>query len=416
MKKLLSFFRSMKFGMLLLVLVMLCSLAGSLVSQQAEAMTYVNAYGASVAAVLMFLGVTDIFHTWYFYTLLGLLSLNLILCSITRFPKTVKAAEGLRSRCAETPTETTLSTEKLGALKGFLTARRFRAGEDGSGGQVYSRNGLGFYGSFLTHLSILLVLIFGGAVLLTPVISDITVMPGSAVTLDDGTVLRCDSFHIMDESGGLDYASTLHMESADGRSEKDQVVRVNEPMRFGGYKVYQNTYGTAGRVKVVNNANGAEEIFYLTEACFLSIDGENGLYYVALYPGYLQDKDGSFTLITSTSTSYDDPIYDVRVISGGMSSSVLALPDETVTVGDISFTMLSPAEYPGLRIKYVSSVLFGGLYFSFGLMVLALYLCFFMVPVCVHVTAEGYAICSPKEQNGLLTEIEAALAEKESDA
>ena len=64
MKKVLSFFRSMTFGMILLVIVMALSLAGSLIPQQEAAMTYVNAYGSQTAMLLLGLGFTDIFHTW----------------------------------------------------------------------------------------------------------------------------------------------------------------------------------------------------------------------------------------------------------------------------------------------------------------------------------------------------------------
>ena len=43
----------MTFGMILLVLVIACSLAGSLIPQQETAMTYVNAYGANTATLLI---------------------------------------------------------------------------------------------------------------------------------------------------------------------------------------------------------------------------------------------------------------------------------------------------------------------------------------------------------------------------
>ena len=69
----------MRFGMLLLVLVMICSLVGSLIPQGEEAMTYVRAYGADPARWIMALGLEDIFHTWYFYLLELLLCGNLIL-------------------------------------------------------------------------------------------------------------------------------------------------------------------------------------------------------------------------------------------------------------------------------------------------------------------------------------------------
>ena len=232
---------------------------------------------------------------------------------------------------------------------------------------------------------------------MTPQTEDLTVMPGESLVLSDGTRILCESFHIEDGQGKLDYASTLHAISADGKQEKIQEIRVNEPMRFGNYKVYQQTYGTAGRVRIVNHATETEDTLFLTESCFLSIDGQNGVYFEALYPGFVQDDDGNYTLVTNTSGSYPDPVYRIQTIAEGMSTSVLAFPDETLSLREIDFTFLLPAEYPGLRIKHVSSVFYGALYFGFGLMIAALYLCFFMVPAAVSVREDGYSVVSPKE-------------------
>lgn len=412
MKKILRFIRSMKFGMILLILVMALSLAGSLIPQQDKAMRYVSLYGDKTAALLIGLGATDIFHTWYFYALEILLCLNLVLCSILRFPSTRKAAEEWQKKAEYAEIDQPLSEGQRLKLEEYLSTRRYgKAARDG--GAVYRKNALGFYGSFLTHLSILLVLLFGSLVLLTPDIQDRTLMPGDTLTLDDGTQITCDSFHIEDETGKLDYASVLTAASADGKEAKQQEVRVNTPLRFGAYKIYQHTYGTAGQVKITNRKNGAEDLVTLTEPTNLLIDPMNGVIFNALYPAYLVDADGNYTLITNTSGSYPDPVYDIRSISGGMSASMLAFPGEELVNGDIAFTFLDPVEYPGLRIKHVSPWLFGGLYFSFGLMVLALYLCFFAVPVYVSVKDDGYAVLSPKIQEGLLIDLRSLLEEKE---
>ena len=396
MRRSLRFFRSMRFGMILLVLVMALSVVGSLIPQKEQAMTYVRAYGAEKATLLMALGWNDLFHTWYFLALEGLLCINLLLCSILRFPRTVHAGEQLMKTAEDSSTETPCDSAQLQRMKEFLLSHGFRK-RNAATGEVYTRHFLGFYGSFLTHLSILWVLLFGSLVLMTPQTEDLTVMPGESLVLSDGTRILCESFHIEDGEGKLDYASTLHAISADGKQEKIQEIRVNEPMRFGNYKVYQQTYGTAGRVRIVNHATETEDTLFLTESCFLSIDGQNGVYFEALYPGFVQDDDGNYTLVTNTSGSYPDPVYRIQTIAEGMSTSVLAFPDETLSLGEIDFTFLLPAEYPGLRIKHVSSVFYGALYFGFGLMIAALYLCFFMVPAAVSVREDGYSVVSPKE-------------------
>ena len=118
------------------------------------------------------------------------------------------------------------------------------------------------------------------------------------------------------------------------------------------------------------------------------------------------------TLITSTSGAYNDPVYDVRTVVDGETTAVLAFPGETLTIGDVSFTMGDPVSYPGLRIKRMPGVVLGALYAVFALMVASLYLCFFMTPVCVKMSDEGLAIRSSKAQTGLLLELDAMLEEE----
>ena len=397
----------MRFGMILLAGIIACSLAGSLIPQGESAMTYVQAYGAKTAKILIDIRFTNIFHSWYFCMLEILLCGNLILCSIIRFPKTRRMFREMKRKAAETETAEPLSPGQAEKIRQMLKRGGFR-----QEGEVWSKNSIGAYGSFLTHVSILVVLGFGSLVLMTPKITDRTVMPGESIRMDDGTKVTCLSFHIEDKNGKLDYASLLRAESADGRESREQEIRVNEPMRFGGKKIYQQTYGTAGQALIHNDTNGAEETVWLTEPCFLSIDSRNGVYFQALYPGFIQEEDGSYTLITSSSMGYSNPVYSVQSIADGASASVLAFPGETLQIGEVRFTFLMPTEYPGLRIKEVSTALYAGLYFGFGLMVAALYLCFFMAPVCVRVNEDGYQVHSPKPQEGLKIRIQTAAEEE----
>jgi hypothetical protein len=135
---------------------------------------------------LLGLGFTDIFHTWYFYTLEILLCLNLMLCSILRFPKTRKAGERLKRRAQEAALDKPFHyIEEYQKITSYLSAVHFTKAETSNGALVYTKHLMGFYGSFFVHLSILLVLLFGSLVLMTPKVTDQTVMPGEALTLSD---------------------------------------------------------------------------------------------------------------------------------------------------------------------------------------------------------------------------------------
>ncbi len=401
----------MQFGMILLILVIACSFAGSMIVQQRAPMEYVNRYGENAAKLILALQLDDVFSAPYFLALMAALCINLTLCSIVRFPSVIRAGEKLCSSALTAECPYVLKEGQAEKLTGYLKSRHFRCREL-KDRKLFCKNMIGFYGSFLTHLSFLLILAVGAAAVVTAQVTDQTVMPGETLTLADGVRMTVDDFQIVDETGMLDYASRLTVESADGGKQTEKEIRVNEPLSFGRYKIYQQTYGTAGSVQIENLANGASEIMTLTEACFLTLDGRNGMFFQALYPGYVTAEDGSVTLITSTSGTYDDPVYDILSVADGVMTPVLAFPGETLTIGDVSFTLLDPISYPGLRIKQMNTAVLGALYAIFGLLVAALYLCFFMPPVAMCVMENGYSVHSPKAQTGLMIELEALLEEE----
>ncbi|MBR5546263.1 MAG: cytochrome c biogenesis protein ResB [Clostridia bacterium] len=411
MKKVISFLRSMKFGMILLVLVIACSFAGSMIVQQRTAMEYVSRYGEDAAQLILALGLDDVFSAPYFLVLMAALCLNLILCSLVRLPRVLGAKAALLTSAKKAKATTALEDRQHAILCRYFEKRLYRADKH-EGRTVFFKNGVGFFGSFVTHLSFLLILVVGAAAVVTADVRDQVVMPGETLTLESGVSIRVDSFQIVDETGMLDYASELTVSNADGSKNASKQIRVNEPLSFEGHKIYQQTYGTAGAVRITNHQTGVSEDMILTESCFLTLDGINGMFYQALYPGYIQDADGSVTLITSTSGAYTDPVYDIVSVAGGAMTPVLAFPDETLTVGDVSFTLLSPVSYPGLRIKHMNPVVLGLLYATFVLMVAGLYLCFFTVPLAIAVEKDGYVILSPKVQTGLMIELGALLKEE----
>jgi cytochrome c biogenesis protein len=81
---------SVRFGIVLLILLALACLVGMLIMQE-NVEGFGNYYVSLTPAQRLVygkLGFFDIYQSWYFSTLLALLSLNIILASIDRFPKT----------------------------------------------------------------------------------------------------------------------------------------------------------------------------------------------------------------------------------------------------------------------------------------------------------------------------------------
>ena len=405
-KRLMKFLRSMTFGMILLGLILLCSFPGSVIAQRNTPDWYVQTY-PDWHGVILKLGLDDVFGSWFFITLLALLCLNLTLCSLIRIRNVVKASKKAAASAAERKTKVFLSAEGTSQLRQLLEERHYKKEVFGET-TVYSKNVIGWYGSFVTHLAILLTVLFGAAALYLPKVTDQTCFPGESLPMEDGTSIAVESFQIENGEGKLDYASVIEIRLPDGRTSGQQRISVNYPLSFGGYKVYQQTYGTAGAVTVRNTETGGEDRFLLNEMCFLSLDSINGIWFEALYPGYIRDESGNFTLITQTSGSYEDPVYQVLLASEGVYTPVMVFPGETLSVGGVEFTFEDPVEYPGLRIKRTPEAVNVMLFSAFGLMILGLWFCFFQTPAIVAVREEGYTVAGPKPQ-GLILELTALL-------
>ena len=405
-KRLMKFLRSMTFGMILLGLILLCSFPGSVIAQGNTPDWYVQTY-PDWHGVILKLGLDDVFGSWFFITLLALLCLNLTLCSLIRIRNVVKASKKAAASAAERKTKVFLTAEGTSQLRQLLEERHYKKEVFGET-TVYSKNSIGWYGSFVTHLAILLTVLFGAAALYLPKVTDQTCFPGESLPMEDGTSIAVESFQIENGEGKLDYASVIEIRLPDGRTSGQQRISVNYPLSFGGYKVYQQTYGTAGAVTVRNMETGGEDRFLLNEMCFLSLDSINGIWFEALYPGYIRDESGNFTLITQTSGSYEDPVYQVLLASEGVYTPVMVFPGETLSVGGVEFTFEDPVEYPGLRIKRTPEAVNVMLFSAFGLMILGLWFCFFQTPAIVAVREEGYTVAGPKPQ-GLILELTALL-------
>lgn len=412
MKKVFNFLRSMRFGIILLVLIAACSIVGTVIPQGREIAWYAQTY-RSFHGYILLLRLNRVFESWYFIALLVLLCLNLSLCSILRIRSVVKAAKGDTERAAKTPDTVHLTPEGTEKLREYLTDMHCRAESVGEA-TVWRRHSFGRYGTFITHLSILLTVIFGALALYSPTVTDRDCMPGESIFMDDGTEIHVHDFRMADDTGRLDYQSHVQITLPDGRRSEIAELKVNHPFSFGPWKLFQQTFGTAGSVTVTDLENGGSDDFLLTEQSYLSADGKSGILYDTLYPDFIRDPGGEVTLITITQGSYPHPIYQAETFSDGVFTPVLAEPGDELTVNNLRFRFNAPVDYPGIRIKHVSRLWNGALVAAFTLMIAGLYITFFYEPVLVKTDREGYAVLGPKPER-MRIELGEELKEYESE-
>lgn len=386
MKKIVKTLRSMRFANILLALVALLCALSSLLPQGRELSYYAETYPDAYLLIYR-TQLYDVFRSWYFLLLMGLLCLSMLVCTAAMFRRALRAGEGELERAAALPNTEALGEGELEKLRLYLASIRCR--EERVGGCfVFRKNGFGRWGTFLIHLSILLTVFFGAAALYLPTVQDLSCRPGESIRLEDGAEIFVDSFSMRNDAGQLDYASVIRIALPDGRSAGAQEIRVNYPMTFGPYKVFQWTYGAEGLVEVRNLADGARERFTLEKGDRLSIDAEHYLEYYGLYEASSEDGADEGYLF-----------YQIRTVRDGVYESAREVrPGESVELGGCVFSFLDPY-YPGLRIKTMPFRAANSLLeAAFVLMLVGLFGCFFLPPVLVRADETGWAAAGPRPE------------------
>ena len=385
MKKVLGRLFSMKAANLLLALVaLLCGLS-SLIPQGRELPFYAENYPRAYTLIYR-THFYDVFSSWYFVLLMGLLCLSLLVCSVRMFQRALKSSREDVQKAAALPNAERLEPGQLEQLRHWAASRRCREEQIGES-FVFHKNRVGYWGLFLLHISVLLVVLFGVFALAMPRVTDLDCRPGESVTLEDGTEIAVESFSMNNDSGQLDYASRIQIILPDGQRSPVQEIKVNYPMTFGKVKVFQWTYGVSPGVLTRSKLDGSEQRFELDRPAFLSDDGLTGVQYLGTFEAEDQDDPAAEKTV----------FYQVRLVSNGVSMPDMSvLPGESVSLGDWEFIFQDPY-YPGLRVKempfpYANSLLEAAMM----LLLLGMFLCFYLRPVVVRADETGYTVAGPR--------------------
>jgi len=282
-KKFISFFASVKLTIILLILIALVSIIGTVVPQQYGPGAPVTHLSPKLIDLFTSLQFFDLYHSVWFTVLLCLLSINLIACSVKRFPTTWKlftARPSLdRSKPFEDlPPDNTVMIEGnrqaiTSAVEHLLQKRlkRFRKKDADKATTFYGEKGaLSHFGVYVIHCSVLVVIVgaiigaqwgFKGFVNIAEGESTDRVYVARQAGLKklDFTV-RCDDFSIAYYENGMpkEYRSDLSF-LKDDTVILQGPLRVNHPITVNGIRFYQANYGTipGGKAHMtITRANG----------------------------------------------------------------------------------------------------------------------------------------------------------------
>ena len=260
---------SMSLAVILLVVLSIASVIGTVLLQNQSQTDYLQQFGPLWYWTFRSLGLFDMYHSWWFLTLLGFLMLSLSACLWRNIPRMLKEMKSRRPHLTERAIarfrfrqqwQTDDAEALVATFKKTLHGWEFRETEEN--GTRYIRADKGRWnkwGYILVHSALLIILIGGWTSVQFGFRGDMSVPEGHAeseISFLKGTSreymkmpfeVRCNSFNIEFFPTGAPKEFRSNLTIIDhGKEVLTKDIIVNEPLYYKGVRIYQASFGDGG--------------------------------------------------------------------------------------------------------------------------------------------------------------------------
>ncbi|MBR2661841.1 MAG: cytochrome c biogenesis protein ResB [Clostridia bacterium] len=387
MKKIGKFLSSMPFAIILLVLLAAACALSSTVSQGQTYEYYAAQYGERMAGLILALRLDDAFHSWWFIGLSTVLCINLFCCNLIRLPALMKRAEAFAKPDGMTTGITAEAAGDGDPHRLFAALHMPKAKEDGDGRIFAAGNKAGFWGAWICHLGILLLILGFALGQMTMKQYTVYALPGQTKEMgDSGLSVTVEDLRISrDENGAiLQYTAMLTVSDSVKNTVESGRAAVNAPANLYGYKFFQNSIGWGADVRVLKNGEELQKEQLCVGEFFAVADKpELVICFPAFYPDYSAEIKTN-----DPAAEVKDPAYIYQVYYQGQILGMNALKaGEELTIDEYTVLFERPRNYTLLAVKrdsFTWLVLLGGLITLAGLV-----LAFWLQPSAVCAVREG---------------------------
>ncbi len=307
MKRIINFLSSLKLTLFLLFALALTSIIGTIIPQGLNRSEYIQHFSPITFKIFDFFDLFNMYHSWWFITLLALLIINLIFCSLKHYKTTIKRVYD-KNKVLTPQVENTIILRKkfdvpkkkfnYGIIEKFikenLKAKKFeKTVLEKETHYFINKNRFSNFGYYIVHLSLIIIAI--GAI-----IGGVFGFRGMVNIMEGDTVnrimlrnmkiyklpfkIKCIDFDIKFYPDGTPKEYKSLVEIIDGNKKFKRSIRVNHPLKYKGITFYQASYGTVGqeiRIVVYDRKTG-KKIFDKIVPMKIPVDLDNETQFVVM--------------------------------------------------------------------------------------------------------------------------------------
>jgi len=312
---------SIETGVVLLILVVILSAVGTIVLQRpiTRPDEMQGAYSPAVLQILDAVGLTDVFHSWWFLGLVFLVSLSIVAASVDRFPNRWRfyshpykyPDEGFRRALPAQKSLVLGKKEANGEESDLIAAERALQSRGYRPERVQFQDTFGIFveqhrisemAAYIVDASLLLI--FLGTIVdgLWGWHGTLNLYEGQSsniVESRDGKTralpfsIRCDATGQENYPDGTPkkWWSNLAVVNAGQDVEKKEIV-VNDPLLYSGIRFYQSGFGSNGNVEKLvltatpSNGSGLKQKIGLTINGVAPLDADTTVRFAEFFPDY----------------------------------------------------------------------------------------------------------------------------------
>ncbi|MFQ5354006.1 MAG: cytochrome c biogenesis protein ResB [Thermodesulfobacteriota bacterium] len=404
-RKVWLFFNSLKLTLAVMLTLAFAAGVGTIIEQGLRPSEYVRAFGPKWTGVIFYAQVNDLYHAWWFTALLGLLCLNIFVCTLERFPPKWKSLLNQKpqgkfnpriiTNCSHNSTIAMASDHEKARDKVLSVFKKKKyktqVTTEADGHYIYAWRGtIGRFGSDIVHISLFLIL-FGSMIGGYYGYKDNKIVyEGDTMIVPEAPFeVRLDKFW-MDfyDTGQIKQYNSLLTVIEQGKEVLQKQIWVNEPLYYKGIRFYQSNYGSAwDRIKRADIGLLRKDGKRIEQTMSVDwgerVDVEGTPYSIRLM-GYAADfaYDNNSKTVFSQSAEANNPAVHIEIYKGdelisnpwlflnypGIFPAIPDSEDDLVFAGfsGIMYSGISLNKDPGVNIVWAGALVMGlGFFLAF---------------------------------------------------